>query len=44
MKEDLFRESGAYKMNEKAEVDLCRAEKLIELRRKYDNESTDSKS
>ena len=29
MKEDLFRESGAYKMNEKAEVDLCRAEKLI---------------
>ena len=44
MKEDLFRESGAYKMNEKAEVDLCRAEKLIELRRKYDNESSYSKS
>ena len=44
MKEDLFRESGAYKMNEKAEVDLCRAEKLIGLRRKYDNESSYSKS
>ena len=25
----LFRESSAYKMNEKAEVDLCKAEKLI---------------
>ena len=51
MKEDLFHESGTYKMNEKAEVDLCRAEKLImnqnsceELTRKYDNESTYSKS
>ena len=44
MKEDLFRESSIYKMNEKAEVDLCKAEKLIGLRRKYDNESSYSKS
>ena len=37
---NLFQESSAYKMNEKAEVDLCKAERLIELRRKYDNETT----
>lgn len=30
MKEDLFQESSAYKMNEKAEVDLCKAERLLE--------------
>lgn len=29
MKEGLFQESSAYKMNAKAEVDLCKAEKLI---------------
>lgn len=30
MKEDLFQESSAYKMNEKAEVDLRKAERLLE--------------
>ena len=34
MKEDLFRESSAYKMNEKAEVDLCKAEKIDRVKEK----------
>ena len=29
MKEELLRDSSIYKLNEKAEVDLCKAEKLI---------------